>query len=143
MRARHVLLALPLTLCAAAGEPPKPVRVATVAMQPMASRLVLSGVVQARAQADLGFRVGGKVTARPVEVGDPVRAGQLLARLDQADLKLTEEAAEAALQAAVADASNARADLARVLELEPKAPDAGALRAQLAALGGDAPRVLH
>ena len=90
MRARHVLLALPLTLCAAAGEPPKPVRVATVAMQPMASRLVLSGVVQARAQADLGFRVGGKVTARPVEVGDPVRAGQLLARLDQADLKLTE-----------------------------------------------------
>lgn len=37
----------------------------------------------------------------------------------------------------------ARADLARVLELEPKAPDAGALRAQLAALGGDAPRVLH
>lgn len=113
MRARHVLLALPLTLCAAAGEPPKPVRVATVAMQPMASRLVLSGVVQARAQADLGFRVGGKVTARPVEVGDPVRAGQLLARLDQADLKLSEEAAEAALQAAVADASNARADLAR------------------------------
>ena len=79
----------------------------------MASRLVLSGSVQARVQADLGFRVAGKVTARPIEVGDPVRAGQLLARIDGADMQLAEEAAEAALQAAVADASNARADFAR------------------------------
>ena len=113
MRARHVLLALPLTLCLAAGEPPKPVRVLTVAIQPLTSRLVLSGAVQARTQAELGFRVGGKVVARPVEVGDVVRAGQVLARIDQADLKLAEEAAEAALQAAVAEAANARADLAR------------------------------
>ena len=113
MRVRHVLLASPLALCLAAGEPPRPVRVATVAIQPLSSRLVLPGAVQARTQAELGFRVGGKVTARPVEVGDPVRAGQVLARIDQADLRLSEEAAEAALQAALAEAANARADLAR------------------------------
>ncbi len=85
----------------------------TVAIQPLPSRLVFSGAVQARIQADLAFRVGGKVTARPVEVGDVVRAGQLLAQIDQTDLKLSEEAAEAALQVILADAAYARADLAR------------------------------
>lgn len=113
MRVRHASLAPALVFCLAAGEPPKPVRVVTVAIEPLSSRLVLPGSVQARTQTELGFRVGGKVTARPVEVGDPVRAGQVLARLDQADLKLSEEAAEAGLQAAVAEAANARAELAR------------------------------
>ena len=113
MRVRHALLAAVLALCLAAGEPPKPVRVVTVTIQPLVSHLVLPGAVQARTQAELGFRVGGKVTARPVEVGDPVRAGQVLARIDQADLWLAEEAAEAALQAAVAEAANMRAELAR------------------------------
>lgn len=118
---RAGLLALSL-LTLAAEEPPRPVRVATVALQPLPNQLVFSGTVQARIQADLGFRVPGKVSARLVEVGDRVRAGQILARLDQADLRLQEEAAEAALQASLADLANAKAELDRYGQLGRASP---------------------
>lgn len=112
MLRRSVLLVSALVL-AAAGEPPRPVRVQTVTLLQVRSALTVSGTVQARTQADLAFRVGGKVIARPVEVGDHVRAGQPLAQLDPADLQFSKEAAEAALEAAAADAANAQADLRR------------------------------
>jgi multidrug efflux system membrane fusion protein len=116
-----VLFAIALLL-AAAGEPPKPVRVATVAMQPQHLSLSFSGTVQARTEADLAFRVTGKVTQRPVEIGDHVRAGQTLATLDPADLQFSQESAEAALQAAAADAANAQADLRRYDTLGRSSP---------------------
>ena len=122
MHAGRPILLLTLLLLVAAGEPPRPVRVATVSLQPLPSRLVFSGTVQARVQADLGFRVGGKVTERLVETGDQVHAGQPLARLDQGDLQLQEEAAKAALQAAAADLANARAELARYERLGRASP---------------------
>ncbi len=84
--------------------------------------LTVSGTVQARTQADLAFRVGGKITSRPVEVGDHVRAGQQLAQLDPADLQFSKEAAEAALEAADADAANAQADLKRYEQLGRGSP---------------------
>lgn len=95
------------------ADAPVPVRVAPVVFTPRQSVLALSGSVQARTLADLAFRVGGKVVDRPVEVGDHVRAGQVLARLDQADLELSFEAAQSALQSAIADAAKARADFSR------------------------------
>lgn len=97
----------------AAGDPPRAVRVAPVVMSQGASTLSLSGTVQARIQADLAFRVGGKVVARPVDIGAHVTAGQVLARLDGADLQLSLESAEAGLQSAEADAAQAAADLRR------------------------------
>ena len=106
-------LLLSAVLLIGAGEPPRPVRVATVAFVPAGQPLVLSGTVQARTLADLAFRVGGKVTERLVETGDHVRAGQLLARLDPADLLLSEQASGAALTAARADAANTKAELGR------------------------------
>ena len=96
-----------------AAAPPSPVRVTTVALTKPGAALTLSGTVQARTLADLAFRIAGKIVARPIEIGDHVHAGQILARLDPADLLLSEQASQAALQAAVADAANARADLAR------------------------------
>lgn len=99
-----------------------PVRVAPVVFTSRQSVLALSGSVQARTLADLAFRVGGKVVDRPVEVGDHVRAGQVLARLDQADLALSFEAAQSALQVAIADAANARADFGRYARLGRKSP---------------------
>jgi RND family efflux transporter MFP subunit len=95
------------------ADAPVPVRVAPVVFTPQKSVLALSGSVQARTLADLAFRVGGKVVDRPVEIGDHVDAGQVLARLDEADLKLSFEAAQNALQSAIADAANARADFSR------------------------------
>ncbi|MGH7102937.1 MAG: efflux RND transporter periplasmic adaptor subunit [Acetobacteraceae bacterium] len=100
-----------------AAEAPVPVRVAPVVFTPRQSVLALSGSVQARTLADLAFRVGGKVVDRPVEVGDHVRAGQVLARLDQADLELAFEAAQSALQSAIADAADARAAFSRIERL--------------------------
>lgn len=47
-----------------------------------------SGEVRARIEALLGFRVGGKLVERRVDVGARVRAGQPLARLDAADQQL-------------------------------------------------------
>jgi RND family efflux transporter MFP subunit len=122
MRLSRALICLPVLLCVAAGETPRPVRVTDVVLAPQSRRLVFSGTVQARTQAELGFRVAGKVIARPVEVGDHVKAGQILAQIDQADLVLSEQVAEAALQAAKADQANARADFARYEQLGRKSP---------------------
>jgi len=48
-----------------------------------------TGIVEARVQSDLGFRVGGKVLERSVNVGQRVQKGQILMRLDPEDLKLS------------------------------------------------------
>ena len=58
------------------------------------------GVVRARYETDLGFRVGGKIVSRVVNVGDRVQVGDVIARLDPQDLKLQVESAEAELAAA-------------------------------------------
>ncbi len=107
---------------AAAREPARPVRVQTVVLMQSRPALTASGTVQARTQADLAFRVGGKVVARPVEVGDTVRAGQVLAQLDPADLQLSQEAASAAVQAAEADSENTQADVRRYASLGRSSP---------------------
>jgi len=115
------LLLLLLTAPAAIAEPaPRPVRVQTVEMAPEQRTIALSGSVQARTLATLAFRVAGKVVARPVEVGDSVHAGQELARLDPQDLQLQMQAALSAVQAAAADATQARAELSRYQSLGPK-----------------------
>jgi membrane fusion protein, multidrug efflux system len=121
----YLLAAAVLTVAAPAarsGEDPKPVRVTTVTLAPLRTALAFSGSIQARTQADLAFRVGGKVVVRPVEIGDHVRTGQVLAQLDPADLQFSQEAAEAALQAAEADAVNAKADQARYDALGRSSP---------------------
>lgn len=104
------------------ADAPVPVRVAPVAFTPRQSVLTLSGSVQARTLSDLAFRVSGKVVDRPVEVGDHVRAGQVLARLDEADLELSFEAAQSAVQSAIADAAKARADFSRYDQLGRGSP---------------------
>lgn len=66
-----------------------------------------TGVVSARVQSNLGFRVAGAVTQRLVDVGDSVRRGQPLVRLDPTDLKLSADA-----QGEAVDAARARAKAA-------------------------------
>jgi RND family efflux transporter MFP subunit len=73
-----------------------------------------TGVVAARVQSDLGFRVAGKVTERLVDVGQAVRRGQPLMRLDGADLALALDAQAAAVSAARARAHQAQADEVRL-----------------------------
>lgn len=79
-----------------------------------------AGEVRARHESRLGFRIGGKILSRAVDAGARVRRGDLLATLEPTDFNLQVDAARAALAAAVADESLARAELARHQELLAK-----------------------
>lgn len=119
---RRATLLLCSALLTGAGDAPRPVRITTVSLVQPGQAVTLSGTLQARILADLAFRVGGKVIERPVDIGQTVHAGQMLARLDPSDLRLNEQVAAAALQAAEADAANARASLARYEALGRTSP---------------------
>ncbi|QHF02989.1 efflux RND transporter periplasmic adaptor subunit [Pseudomonas asturiensis] len=93
-------LALTLSLSAcSAGTPPekRPVRVAvqTVHAQDIATHVVLSGDIQARKVTDQSFQVSGKLVKRFVDVGDQVKANQVLARLDPREQRTGLESANA------------------------------------------------
>ncbi len=116
-------LAAASLLLTGCGEPPappaivKPVFVTTVTQTASAQSRTFNSVVRARVESDLAFRTGGKVVERLVEVGDRVKAGQLLARLDPADYQLAVKAASDQVQAASVDAQQAASDEARFRRL--------------------------
>ncbi len=110
---------LALSSCSQSPQPapqPRPVRVAEIVDRPAAS-VALAGDVRARYESKLGFRVGGKIVRRAVNVGDRIRAGQLVAELDPADYRLATDALEAQLRAARSDHEFGVADLKRYREL--------------------------
>ena len=69
-----------------------------------------TGTIAARVQSNLGFRVPGKIVERLVDVGQQVKAGQALMRIDETDLRLALTAKRNAVIAARAVAVQARAD---------------------------------
>jgi RND family efflux transporter MFP subunit len=81
------------------------------------NRRTFTGIVEARVQSDLGFRVTGKILERPVDVGQRVQKGQVLMRLDPVDLKLSFAAQQAIVEAARAKYIQAKADEARYATL--------------------------
>jgi RND family efflux transporter MFP subunit len=98
----------------------RPVQIQRVTFETAAASREFVGVVRARYETDLGFRVGGKIVARPVNVGDRVRAGDVIARLDPQDLTLQVESAEAELAAATSNLTQAAADLQRYTTLKTR-----------------------
>jgi RND family efflux transporter MFP subunit len=76
-----------------------------------------TGIVEARVQSDLGFRVGGKILERSVNMGERVQKGQILMRIDSLDLKLSFAAQQANVEAARAKYTQTRADEARFAAL--------------------------
>src|SRR2546426_3120908 len=76
-----------------------------------------TGIVEARVQSDLGFRVGGKILERSVNMGQRVQKGQVLMRLDDVDLKLAFAAQQANVEAARAKYIQANADQGRYAAL--------------------------
>jgi len=95
---------------------PPLVRIATVEASPQSERS-FTGIVAARVQSDLGFRVPGKVLERLVDAGQTVKRGQTLMRIDPADLKLAMHAQEEAVAAAKARARQTADDEARYRHL--------------------------
>ena len=96
-----------------AAPQPRAVRTVVVAQgRPQASS-AFAGEVKSRVESHLGFRVGGKVLERRVELGQHVCAGQVLAQLDAQDLKLTQASAQASVAAAQVQVKLAGDDLRR------------------------------
>jgi RND family efflux transporter MFP subunit len=79
-----------------------------------------AGVVRARYETDLGFRVAGKIIERLVNVGDRIDKDQVLARLDLTDYRLSLESSEAELAAAKSTLTQAAADEERYEQLRIK-----------------------
>lgn len=95
----------------------RPVRVLQLSPAAGKTEFEFSGEVRPRIESRLGFRVGGKISARLVDVGASVRKGQPLARLDPTDLALAETGARAQFEAAKTDRDLAASDLKRYKEL--------------------------
>jgi len=104
----------------AVAQPERPVQVQRVAFQPDDASREFVGVVRARYETDLGFRVAGKIVARVVNVGERVRAGDVIARIDSQDLKLQVESAQAELIAATSNLAQTAADELRYATLRSR-----------------------
>ncbi|MGE0422649.1 MAG: efflux RND transporter periplasmic adaptor subunit [Reyranellaceae bacterium] len=95
---------------------PPIVRLAT-AVRVNGSQRGFTGVIGARVQSNLGFRVAGKIVERLVNVGQPVRVGQPLMRIDDTDLRLALTAKRNAVVAARAAVVQSDADERRYARL--------------------------
>lgn len=113
--------AIALAACSPAPAPPEPVRavkVVTVGASSFVSAPEFAGEVKARVESRLGFRVGGKLVRRQAELGQRVRAGEVLAQLDPQDLRLGADAARAQVAAALTNRELAGAEFKRFAALK-------------------------
>src|SRR6266404_3069139 len=101
-------------IAAEKAAPGRPVLVATVHYEASSPERSFVGTIRPRIETDMGFRVPGKIAKRPVEVGQP------LATLDEIDLKLQAEQAEAEFRAATGVLGQAAASEQRATDLRAK-----------------------
>jgi RND family efflux transporter MFP subunit len=121
---RNLILAIAtaglFAACSKQEPPPEPVRAVrtmTISADSGGGVHEFAAEVKARTESRLSFRVAGKLVRRAVELGDTVKAGQVLAQLDPQDLRLGQEAAHAALTSAQASHEQAAADYKRFKDL--------------------------
>ncbi len=100
--------------------PSRAVLVSTVHYEAESPERSFVGTIKPRIETDMGFRVPGKVAKRLVEVGQTVDVGQPLATLDEVDLKLQAEQADAELHAATGVLAQAAAAEQRAKDLRTK-----------------------
>src|SRR6201987_4028677 len=118
-----MILASVLTLPAcqkeekAAAAAVRPVRTVTAEMREGGEKVSLTGEIQPRYEADIGFRVNGKILERPVDVGTAVKKGDLLPRLDPQQYRQDFEVAKAEVAAAEAEVTRSQAQEYRQREL--------------------------
>ncbi len=110
------------------ADPARPVVLARVVAGSGGDTAVFAGEVKPRYESDLAFRIGGKIVERLVDAGARVRKGQVLARLDPADVGLQAEAAKQQVAAAQNEYDFAKAEFERYQNLlEQKFVSASAL----------------
>lgn len=113
--------ALLLVACSRPAPPEEPVRavkVMTVGVSDFSPRREYAGEVRAQVESRLAFRIGGKLIKRQAEVGQRVKAGQVLAQLDPQDYRLAADAARAQVAAAATNRNLAAADFKRYQALK-------------------------
>ena len=98
----------------------RPVRVQILVASQVDVLAEFPGDVRARVESRLGFRVGGKIVTRKVNLGDVVKRGQILMQLDPQDLRLAQAQAAAGLAAARSNQELALAELKRYQDLRGK-----------------------
>ncbi len=86
-----------------AEAPARPVRTITLEKSDKGVPVTLTGRVEALDEVSLGFRLSGQLLARPVSVGDAVKPGQLLAKLNADNENNALRSAKASLNAALAE----------------------------------------
>lgn len=111
------LLACESAEIAAPEETFRPVKSIVVDARARAAVYTFSGTARADVEADISFKVGGTVRSRPVEVGEKVTAGQVLATLDPRDFNIRVREGEAQLANARAALRNAESNYARTRDL--------------------------
>ncbi len=116
-----VAAVLVLGACSKAAAPTEPVRavkVVKVGESGVVAAHEYAGEVRARVESRLGFRVAGKIIKRQAEVGQRVKAGQVLAQIDPQDFKLAAEAGRAQVASALTNRDLAAADFKRFAALK-------------------------
>ena len=103
---------------ASAPEPERAVRTQLVSASTANASHEYAAEVKARVESRLSFRVNGKLLSRAVNLGDTVKAGQVLASIDAQDLKLAQAAAAAGVAAARTNRDQAGADYKRFVDLQ-------------------------
>lgn len=123
------LALLSLVACGGPDEPPAEVQqeaepvavtVQTAAYGSVGDEMIATGGVEASRRAMPGTKIMGRVDRVPVEEGQRVGSGALLAALERRDLEAAVRQAEAAVASAEAQLANAKAQYARIQELEAK-----------------------
>lgn len=99
---------------------PTSVQVKTVTLEPWSRTVSLTGEIRAQVQNDLAFRTSGRIESRSVDVGDHVRAGQELARLEPTLQIADVQSGRAGVKAAEATLEKAKADFRRQQQLMEK-----------------------
>ncbi len=110
-----------LSACKRAEEPPvaevRPVRAITIEKRAAGDTVVLTGTVQAQTEINLSFRIDGRMLERLVNVGDTVKPGQLVSRLDSQNEESSLQSARAQLTGAQARLAEAQNNFTRMRDL--------------------------
>lgn len=121
-----IALSIAVPLLTSCGEksaekpaPPRPVRYVVVAPSAFGQAVVRTGEIRAHDETTLAFRLDGRMVSRLVDIGDRVRAGQVLARLESTTGQNQLTSAKADLDAAKASEQVAALNLSRMQKLMP------------------------
>ena len=117
---RLLLAVTPALLVPAFGQSASAIPTVVVKQQVTELAIELDGVIQAVKQSTVAAQAAGRIVAMPLRVGDKVRAGQLLATIDDREAAAGLQRSQAQINQAEAELQNAKTNLERTRDLQEK-----------------------